>query len=390
MDRASANRVFETFRDDFKARTASFSITEEEPDIAMVEVKRAFLRDVIQTSLTDLNLVAELNSTDLPQQRFSALMRPFEAEKISCEQGNCGPVPTCAVSLTQCKRLRDTRDCSSCLFRNPLNNRCVSQAVDPICEAARTRQNIKYEDDRATCVARADEAKRDCEQLITQAQSSCEIESGFDQSSCETIKSGIAALQKGIPLATADAQVAIQGQLSAVFSNISIEGDFTRMKMDLTIRSNLKLGGKLDFQPGKIPGPLASCISAWSVPFTSRVVTSTEVNSLLTTLAQDNNGFTAQWSGYVLSIEASPSPLETIFVGNSHLLANCSIGLTVNDVEQAFMGADAGFFSGQLKFEIQPEPAILRLSPATVTYGEQDFEGKAIISSDHVRYEIGR
>jgi hypothetical protein len=335
-----------------------------------------------------LHLEAGVDQAALPEMQFSAQVLPFEAADIVCEHLSCPPAPSCAVSLTQCKRLRDTRDCSSCLFRNPLNNRCVNEAEDPICEAARDRQNSKYEADWTNCIANAEAEKLDCEQLGAQALRSCEIESGFEQLACEAVKSSIASLNKGSPLATSEAQAAAQGRLSVVFSNISIDGDFTRLKMDMRLKSNMKLGGKLKFSPGKLPQALASCITDWKAPFSSRVVSSPAVNSMLTTLSQDGNAFTANWSGYLVPLEIKPSPLESVFGRNPSLLANCSIGLTVGDVERAFTGDDADFFTGQLELEIQPQPTMIYLSPATVQYGEQEFQGKAVLSSTHVRYDI--
>ena len=73
---------------------------------------------------------------------------------------------------------------------------------------------------------------------------------------------------------------------------------------------------------------------------------------------------------------------------NPNLLANCLIGLTVNDVEQVIAGDDADFFTGQLELEVQPQPAVIYLSPATVQYGEREFQGKAMMSSSHIRYDI--
>jgi len=388
VGQASANRTFAALRKEFNTRTADFSITEDKPDIALIEVRRTNLRDVIQASLTGLHLEAGVDQAALPEMQFSAQVLPFEAADIVCEHLTCPPAPSCAVSLTQCKRLRDTRDCSSCLFRNPLNNRCVNEAEDPICEAARDRQNNKYEADWTNCIANAEAEKLDCEQLGAQALRSCEIESGFEQLACEAVKSSIASLNKGSPLATSEAQAAARGRLSVVFSNISIDGDFTRLKMDMRLKSNMKLGGKLEFSPGKLPQALASCITDWKAPFSSRVVSSPAVNSMLTTLSQHGNAFTANWSGYLVPLEIKPSPLESVFGRNPSLLANCSIGLTVGDVERAFTGDDADFFTGQLELEIQPQPTMIYLSPATVQYGEQEFQGKAVLSSTHVRYDI--
>jgi hypothetical protein len=387
-EQTSANRTFTTLRNEFNARMAGFSISKDKPDVALIEVRRAFMRDVLQDSLTGLHLEAGFDQADLPQLQFSAQMQPFEPADIVCEHRSCPPAPSCAVSLTQCKRPRDTRDCSSCLFRNPLNNRCVSDAEDPICEAARSRQNIKHEADRARCIANAEAVKLDCEQLNAQALRSCEIESGFEQSACVAVKSGIASLDKGSPMATSEAQAAVQGRLSAVFSNISIDSDFSRLKMDMALKSNMKLAGKLKFNPGNLPQALGSCITAWSAPFTSRAITSSAVTSMLTNLSGVDNVFAANWSGYILPLELIPSPLESVFVNNPNLLANCSIGLTVYDVEHVFTGDDADFFTGQLELEIQPQPAVISLSPATVQYGEREYQGRAVISSMYVRYDI--
>jgi hypothetical protein len=160
--------------------------------------------------------------------------------------------------------------------------------------------------------------------------------------------------------------------------------------MDIALKSNMKLDGKLKFNPGNLPRALAGCIAAWNAPFTSRAVASPTVNSILTTLSEADNAFTANWSGYILPLELFPSPLESVFVGNPNLLANCSIGLTVNDVERALAGDDADFFTGQLELEIQPQPTLIYLSPATVQYGEREFQGRAMISSNHVRYDIAK
>ena len=387
-DQPGGNRTFVTLRNEFNSRTAGFSISKDKPDIALIEVRRAFLRDALQSSLTGLQLEAGFDQAALPQLQYSALMRPFETADIVCEHRNCPPAPSCEVSLTQCKRLRDTRDCSSCLFRNPLNNRCVSEAEDPICEAARDHQNRKYEADRTSCIANAEAAKLDCEQLSAQALRSCEIESGFEQSACEAVKSGIVSLPTGSPLAKSEAQAVVRGPLIAVFSNMSIDGDFTRLKMDVALKSNMKLDGKLKFSPGNLPQTLVSCITAWDASFTSRVVTPPAANSILTSLSEADNALSANWSGYILPVEIIPSPLESVFVDNPNLLANCSIGLTVNDVERAFTGDDAGFFTGQLELEIQPQPTMINLSPATVHYGEGELQGKAMISSTHVQYDI--
>ena len=109
---------------------------------------------------------------------------------------------------------------------------------------------------------------------------------------------------------------------------------------------------------------------------------------MLTDLLQSENIFTANWSGYILPVDIVPSPLESVFVDNPSLLANCSIGLSVRDVENVFTGEDADFFTGQLGLEIQPQTATIQLSPATMRYGKDEYQGEAVISATHVRYDV--
>jgi len=389
VDEAQARQSFTALQEYFNVRTAGFSIFEDTPDIALIEIRRPFLRDVLQASLADLNMDAEFDSTGLSALQFSARLQPFATQDIICEHRDCPPAPVCKTMLAQCKRLRDTRDCSSCLFRNPLNNRCVSEATDPLCEASRNRQNAKYDANRAACITNAEISKQECDRLNAQVLRSCQIESGFEDSACESVKTSINALKQGAPLAHVSATSQTNGSLSANFSNFRIEGDLTGLKLDMTLKSNLQLDGVLNFSPGSIARPLANCITAWSAPFKSRFVTAPAVNNLLSNFEETDSTLTANWSGFGLTIATNPSPLESIFVGNPQLLANCRIGLTVDKVEMAFAGDDAGFFRGHIELEIQPLPTKIHLAPASIEIGGRIYVAEARLSARHLRYEIG-
>ena len=389
VDQTRTRRTFAGFQDGFKARTSAFSISEDKPEIALIEVRRQFLRDVLQASLADLNISAEFNSDALSALQFSANLQPFDTRDIICEHRSCPPAPVCKANLKQCKRLRDTRDCSSCLFRNPLNNRCVSEAVDPLCEASRGRQNTKYEAEWTACIARAETSKQECDQLNAQVVRSCQIESGFEDSVCESIKTSMKNFKQGVPLALVSAQAHANGRLGANFSNFKIEDDLSRLKLNMSLNSDLHLDGKLKFSPGNIAGPLASCIAAWSVPFNNRFATTPVVNKLLGNIEESSDTFTARWSGFGLTIDTKPSPLESVFVGNPKLLANCRIGLTVDKVEQAFAGDDAEFFRGHIELEIQPLPTKIHLGRATIKFGDQVYDAGARLSGQYLRYDIG-
>lgn len=389
-DQAQANRTFAALREEFDAKTADFSISSDNPKVALVEIRRAFLQDVFRASMEDLLIEAEFDQDALSQQSFTALMLPFETRDIVCEQRDCPPPQECTATLTHCKRLRDNRDCSSCLFYNPLNNRCVSPAVDPICEAARTRQNALYDAEHAACIENVEAEKLDCEQLNAQGARSCEIESGIETSACELVKTGLEELPDGTALGGVKADTEARGKLTVVFSSFRIEDDLSRLKLDLALKSDLEISGELKFSPGNIPAPLEECINTWSVPFAGRSVAAASTDSILTYTEPGELALTANWSGFAMPLTMTPSPLESAFVNNPQLLANCGIGLTVQKVEQVITGDEADFFAGQLKLDVQPLPTRIRFSPATVTYGDITYQATTELGKKYLRYDIGK
>lgn len=388
-DESTGAPTFTALKRVFDARTNKFSISDDKPEIALIEIRRAFLQDVFEASLDDLHIEAEFDQNALSKLQFEAQLLPFETRDIICEQHDCLTSPrACTASVTQCKRLRDTRNCSSCLFYNPLNNRCIRQAVDPICEAARNRQNDKYDSDRAACVANVEAENQDCAKFNAQAARSCEIESGIETSSCELVKTGIEALPMGATLASVDANTNTRGKLSAVFTRFRIEDDFSRIKLDMALKSELEVTGKLTFKPGDIPAPLKTCIKAWKGTFASRAIATADGNSILTNVEAGKTTLTANWSGFAMPLTMTPSPLESVFVNNPQLLANCGVGLTVKKVEQVITGDEAEFFSGQMKLEVQPLPTRIKFSPATIVLGDQSYHAEAELGESHLRYDI--
>lgn len=388
VNETQARETFTQFNNEFNDKTSGFSILDDNPGIALIEVRRPFLREVLQASLADLNIDAEFNEFTSPVLQYSAQLQPFDTEDIICEYRDCPPAPLCKTNLTQCKRLRDTRDCSSCQFRNPLNNRCVSEAIDPLCEAARIRQNVRYDIERAACISAAENTKQECDRLNAQALRSCQIETGFEESTCESVKTSLKTLNQEDPVADVDAQASVNGTLRANFSNFLIEGDLERLKLDVNLHSMLQLDGKLNFRPASQVKPLDKCIAAWNAPFNNRFASTSQVNNLLSNFQQEPGMLTAQWSGFGITIETQPSPLESIFVDNPQLLANCNIGLTVSEVEQAIAGDDDAFFHGEVNLILQTLPTRIHLAPATIQFENTVYSAPANLTARYLQYEI--
>lgn len=388
VNEVQAGKTFAKLKNAFDQRTSGFSILDDKPGIALIEVRRPFLQEVLQASLADLNIDAEFDEFTSPVLQYSAQLRAFDTNEIVCEYRDCPAAPLCKANLTQCKRLRDTRDCSSCQFRNPLNNRCISEAIDPLCEAARNRQNARYDRERAACISAAENAKQECDQLNAQVLRSCQIESGFEESVCESVKTSLEAFNQELPLAGVSAQANASGKLSAHFSNFLIEGDLEQLKLDVNLHSILQLDGRLNFKPASDIQPLDICVAAWNAPFESRFAITSPFKNLLSNFQLDQGMLTAQWSGFGITIESQPSPLESIFVNNPQLLANCNIGLTVQEVEQAIVGDDDAFFRGEVNMVLQALPTKIHLAPATIQFGNEVHSAPANLSARHLQYDI--
>ncbi len=377
---------FAAYRTAFKNRTADFPALSDKQNKVLIQIRRGYLKQVFQSAISDLQIETAFDQTDLPAKHHAADLLSFDSNDIVCEDQKCANPLVCTVNIAHCKRVRDTRECSSCLFRNPLNNRCLRIAEDPICVAAKSRQNAIYQQDYEACIAAAQSAQDDCQQLNNLIARSCEIETRAEKSACEATKIELSLLKPGAVLAHATADSRVSGQLSMLFSNFKISDDFRQLQQSITLKSRISVRGQLEFQSNNTDWLLGSCINAWSAPFNSRALSSTPLNSMLTALNSIDDVFTATWSGLVLPLKMTASPLESVFVSNPQLLAGCSIGLTVDKVEQAMAGQDADFFNGHLNLIVQPLATQIKLNPAQIELAGQVFEGTAHISAGFVSY----
>jgi hypothetical protein len=384
-DPTEVREAFDTLTEGFTSRVAGFAITADKPEIALVEVDRAFYGGVLQSAMADLRIDARFDDSSLQALQLDANLQALDVTDVRCEHRDCPSLPVCKANLAQCKRLRDTRDCSYCQFRNPLNNRCISEVLDPLCEASRKRLNDKYEADRAACIADAEAQKRECDELAAQIQRSCELEAGRQDSACNEVKDHMAELGPGASLARIRAHSNLRGELVASFTNFTLGKE---LELDMRLLPRSRLEGEIGFRSASRTGPLTDCISDWSGPFRVRLDAAPDANRLLTGITETDNSLAAQWSGFGLTLAMRPSPIRAIFAGRPQLLANCGIGLTPDRVEQAVVGEHADFFNGSLELLIQPLPTVIRLAPSTLDAGKVTYNAAPRLYRQTLRYEF--
>jgi hypothetical protein len=388
-DSAPAEAVnFTAFRDEFERRVSGFSISSKRPDVAFIEVSRPFLRDALHASLKDIQILVDFETGALPVEKLSANLGPFNADDIVCSERQCESRRECNAGFTQCTRQRDSRDCTTCLFHNPLNNRCVKEGTDPICEAAKTAQNTGYEFAREACVEQEAAARQDCERLRSQELRSCEIEAASEQSACEASRTAVQEFSDAASFAGIALDVRASGGLAAVFSDFEIEGDLAGLRQDLRFSAALELSGAIRFAPRKELGPVADCIDSWQKSFESVVVLHQLPNSMIGSIVPTETALITEWTGHVVAASISPAPIEAMFVENPSLLADCQIGLTVDKVAAAVTGDAGEYITGHYLFEIQPTPSRIDLGQASVVYGETIFRAKPQLSPTHLKYEV--
>jgi len=376
------------FRSEFEQRVAGFSILDDRPDVALIEVPRAFLRDALHASLKDIQILVDFDSGTLPVEKLTGNLQPFNADDIVCAERECIAQRKCNAEFTQCIRQRDSRDCTTCLFRNPLNNRCVKEGIDPICEAAKTAQNSRFEAARSACLEQEAATRQDCQRLRTQEIRSCEIEAASEQSACEASRAVVQEFGDAASFAEVSMEVKTSGGLAVVFSEFEIEGDLAGLRQDLRFSAALNLSGVIRFAPRKELGPIASCINAWQKRFDSVVVLPQLSNSMIGTMVPTKTALVTEWTGYVVAASISPTPLEAMFVENPSLLADCQIGLTASKVADAVTGDSSEYITGNYRFELQAKPSRIDLGQASVAYGDEIFTAAPELSPTHLKYNV--
>lgn len=389
ISRAEARRAYGQYRRAFAQRTAGFSDSGRGSGIARIEIRRPFFTAVLGAALRDLQLTARVTLEDAEPMPLAAELGVFDPEAVRCEGRSCESERECLVDYGACPLERDTRDCATCLFRNPLNNRCVNEGVDPICEAARTARNQRYANAHQACEADQQAAFESCERLREQEIRNCELETAEALSTCEVRREQLRKLRLQDTLATVEGATRPTGELRLSFSEFAFEGDLERIRMTLGLRARLGFAGSLHFAPVPGLGGLGGCLDAWQGDFEARVNLTDWESSLVSGVTESTDRLAADWSGFSNRVAMNPSPLQSLFVRHPGLLADCRIGLAVSQVARALTGADSRYLRGDYDLAIQPLPTRLHLLPAWIGEGESHRAGEPRLGEHSLVFEIG-
>lgn len=380
---------FDELRAAFLEKTDAFPEPAVLEGAAAIDVAKAFFAAALSESMYDLHLTSRPQVQTDAALPIEARVQAFPAEALSCEAQDCGVQRVCTLDFDDCPVERDTRDCTSCLFRNPLNNRCMREAEDPICIAARDGENLRLEERRQACIAGKTRARDACVLARERDLASCQERTSREVSACTEQAEAMAGRRSDMnPIGRLTGQARLAGAIEFDFSEFRIEDDLQRMRMRMTVNADLSAQGRLAFQPAVGLGPLTECLTARGDAFEAPLALPLWQGGLASGLVVDGASLRADWSGLVQELTAEPPLVDRFLEDNPQLLSTCAFDVNSSDFEGLLTGTGAELLRGSLAMDMQPEPTRISLLPAYLSSGSDTWTGKATIGTDTVSYRL--
>jgi hypothetical protein len=382
-------RNFDDLADRFLDRTSSLSI-ESAPDLpGVVTTDRQFLGTALAEAMYDLSLAARIMVTRREPLRVDVRIGAQDGDALSCSRSSCESQRVCTLDFERCPVQRDTRDCTSCLLRNPLNNRCVRESEDPICLAARDGENQRLATERQACIdretAQRDQCVRERDQLLQNCRRQQSQESSVCAAQVAEMSDRFESMQ---PLANLGGSLGLSGTLDFVFSEFRMDPDLERLRMSISLTGLLGNRGRLQFSPAANLGPLGRCFRAREESYESTLSLTPWRGGIVTDLRIEQTRLVANWSGLSQRLDASPRPSNQLLVSGAPILDTCPTGLDPTRLLDNISGPGSDWLQGIYELDMRPEPTRVTLLPAYLAMGDESWTGEAEVGPDLVAYRI--
>lgn len=368
----------------FETITHGFPASLEQPAIGLAEVSSAFLAEAVDASLGQTRFALRFEAVDVPQRTLAGSLDSPAGAEFSCEWRDCSLRTECHADFARCERRQDTRDCSTCLFRNPLNNRCMSERVEEECEERRARANARYQAAWETCMAREESAREACERQGQEALESCTRIGETYLAACESNREILGA--RSAPLATIRGQARADGGLTLSYSGLHIVGNLARLKGQLAVEPDLAVEGQLQFEPESGLGELGQCIANWSARFQTRIDGGLPARRLTGAVRSGDGALQVAFPAMTVPLNMGRSPLEALLSSRPELYSACSLGLSPSRLGRELSGNDSYFLRGVLPLDLQPGSVRIGLPELSAQMGGHSFAAVAEMEQGLIRY----
>jgi hypothetical protein len=354
-----------------------------------VTANRRFLGSALAEAMYDLSLVTRIPVTRRSPLRVDVRIGAQPGESLSCSRASCESDRVCILDFERCPVQRDTRDCTSCLLRNPLNNRCVRVSEDPICLAARDGENQRLAEERQACIARETAARDQCIQERDRLLQSCRRRQTLESSVCEAQVAEMTGRFENLqPLANLSGNLGLSGTLDFVFSEFRMDPDLERLRTSISLAGNLDNQGTLRFLPDPGLEALARCLRARDEAYQESMSLAPWRGGIVTDLRIEETRLVADWSGLSQRLDASPRPTGQILVKGEPVLDVCPSGLDPSRLLDYISGPGSDWLQGIFELDMRPEPTRITLLPAYLAIGSESWIGNPEVGQERLVYRI--
>lgn len=371
----------------FEAIAWPFPATAEVPRIAVAELSPRVLADALNQAAARGRFAVRLEASEAREHPLVGYLDSPAGSEFNCEWRDCSARTECRVDFARCQRKQDTRECTTCLFRNPLNDRCMSERVDPECESRKAGLNASFASAFEACMAREESAQRACEEQGREALDDCELKARQYGFACAANRQALAG--RGDPIATISGRARAVGGVAMVFSGLQATDDFQRFKGRLSIEPELALSGELELSAAPSLGALGACIDNWDASFEVIADRSQPARRLAGAVKLSGSDITVSWPGVTVPLNLEQGPLEAILQAHPGWLETCPLGLTPPQLGARAGGENGFVLRGILPLDVEPGETRIRMAPITANLQGKNYSASPAFQADgYVRFEF--
>lgn len=370
----------------FASATQSFTATQPRQGMATVALSRTAVAETVNDALGGARFALRFDKTVALAQSLSGSFEVRNSTTLQCIRPDCTVQTECAVDFSRCQRLQDTRECTTCLFRNPLNNRCMSERSDAACEARKAGLNDRYAREWQACMAKEESAQATCERRGQEAVEVCEARAEQFSQTCAANQQALQG-HSG-PLADIAGESRAEGTLAIAFTELEVSGDMTALKGLASLVPDLRVEGTLAFTPANGLGSLGECIDQWDAPFQTNFARPQAARRLAGPLRISDGTLAAAWPGLTMPVAMNRGPVEAFLMDDPWRLAACMPGLTAADAGAQVSGEAGLFLRGILAVDVAEARAQIALPTVSMGPGEADNTTLPVPDGQQYRYEL--
>ncbi len=382
------DQPYASYREQFEQAVQHFTMASQRTAIAGMEVRGPAVREALNTLLTDTPFVLRFPAADGDPRHASGSLARLSGQSIACEPESCDINRVCTRDFSACERKRDTRNCMTCQIRNPLNNRCLQESIDPTCEELKISRNRHFEQDWNACIERENSAQAHCEQFVELARQNCEQNAADAVAECTRRKPLLTRQSGENDLARLSTETTISGQVAMIFTNLELTHDLEKIKAGLSVDAGLNLNGKLEVSPAPETGVLASCLAGWSGAFQSSGSGSQLASSKAGNVYSSAANLDLNWSDFFISVNFRPAPMESLFNHDPQLLDACRLGLRPAQIVTSLHGEAGRLMAGSVMLLVQNPRGRIDFSPAMLTSDNEPYRSRAQWVDKNLMFEL--